>query len=120
MDDYRRDRVEKSPNHGEDRRNQDYIGIEHDSSRNEEFAAEFTADDYQRRVHREEDTNTMYGWIGILLSVLSYFFWPVVLGGAGIILGFVSRNRGAETLGNIAIAAGVISILITFFLLPFI
>ncbi|RKQ37805.1 hypothetical protein [Oceanobacillus halophilus] len=128
MDEYKNtnDDVQNAPRHGENYgeevKNQDFVGIEPDSSRNEEYAAEFTADDYQVRDGADTDgeVNSMFGWIGLALSIISFFMWPIVLGAAGIILGFVSRSRGAETLGNIAIAAGAISILITVFILPFV
>ncbi|RDW19209.1 hypothetical protein CWR48_09200 [Oceanobacillus arenosus] len=104
-------------------RDRDYnlIDVETDSARNEEFASEFTADDYARSDIGEDthDVISSYGWIGIALSALSFFMWPFVLGAAGIILGFVSRSKGADALGNIAIAAGVISIIITLFFRPF-
>lgn len=86
-------------------------------SRDEEYAAEFTADDYKEKDSPE--VISMYGWIGLALSVISFFMWPVVLGLAGIVLGFVSRSKGANTLGNIAITVGVISILIRLIMLPF-
>ncbi|RLL48064.1 hypothetical protein D8M04_01940 [Oceanobacillus piezotolerans] len=112
-----KNRIEGAPNHGEGIYNR-----EPDSSRNEEYAAEFTANDYDVRksVETEDEAITMYGWIGIALSVISFFIWPIVLGAAGIIMGFVSRSKGADTLGNIAIAAGAISILISLFILPFV
>ncbi|WP_339228138.1 hypothetical protein NSQ77_00005 [Oceanobacillus sp. FSL K6-2867] len=117
----RTDRTTPAPNHGEHTEEKDFIGIESDSLRNEEFAAELTADDYEIESDDRsmEGATTVYGWIGIALSVISFFMWPVVLGIAGIIFGFVSRSRGADTLGNIAIAAGAVSILITLFILPF-
>lgn len=113
--------IQSPPNHGEHDRNNDFVGIETESSRNEEFAAEMTADDYQLQSDedRKGDSITMYGWIGIALSIISFFMWPIVLGAAGIIFGFVSRSKGADTLGNIAIAAGAISIIISLFLIPF-
>ncbi|WP_143833723.1 hypothetical protein [Oceanobacillus senegalensis] len=126
MDEQKNNRVEEAPrhgeNHGEEIKNQDFVGIEPDSTRNEEYAAEFTADDYDVRNRSETDgeVNSMWGWVGLALSIISFFMWPIVLGAAGIILGFVSRARGADTLGNIAIAAGAISILITVFILPFV
>nr|WP_176481904.1 hypothetical protein [Paucisalibacillus globulus] len=93
------------------------------SSRDEETAAELTADDYRRNVTIEDDgerANTSIGWIALALSIASFFWAPILLGGAGIIVGFIARNRHANTLGNIAIAAGAISILITLFILPFV
>lgn len=94
------------------------------SRRDEEFANEMTADDIEKEpVDSDEDgteANSAFGWIALALSIISYFMMPIILGGAGIIMGFVSRNRGAETLGNTAIIAGAISILITLFILPYV
>jgi hypothetical protein len=124
MDEYKNNNgrnIERAPNHGQNRsRYQDA-----DSSRNEEYAAEFTADDYdqsldEENIRNDAEVNTTYGWIGIALSIVAFFMWPIIMGGAGIILGFVSRSRGADTLGNIAIAAGAIAIVITLFILPFV
>lgn len=121
MDDFRIDEDKQSPPEHMGHRNE--VEIEPDSSRNEEYAAELTADDYES-VDSDHgatnDVNSTYGWVGIALSVVSFFMMPVILGAAGIILGFVSRSRGADTLGNIAIAAGAISILVRFFVLPFV
>jgi len=99
--------------------------IEPDSRRDdEEIAEEITADDYDGPLSMEDDdateVNSVYGWIGIALSVVSFFIMPIILGAAGIILGFISRSRGADALGNTAIAAGAISILITLFVIPFV
>lgn len=112
--------MQSPPSHGEGMKNQDFIGIEPDSSRNEEYAAEITADDYEQRRDEGDGAISTYGWIAIALSAISFFMWPIVLGAAGIILGFVSRSKGADSLGNIAIAAGAISILITLFIVPFV
>lgn len=130
MDEFNNQRnqnAEEPPNHEGQQKNQDYVGIEPDSSRNEEFASEITADDHTsakkpigEQSHLDNEVNSTYGWIGVALSIISYFMMPIILGGAGIILGFISRARGADTLGNIAIAAGAISIIITLFILPFI
>ncbi|MBP1968684.1 hypothetical protein J2Z83_000778 [Virgibacillus natechei] len=125
---------QEPPNHGEmknenfeginlDRsRDEEFIGMESDISRDEEYAAEMTADDrheMERKNERSDDVNSVYGWIGAALSIISFFMMPIILGGSGIILGFISRARGADTLGNIAIVAGAISILVTLFVIPF-
>lgn len=119
MDEHNKNRdeqIQKPPEHGDE--SHDHI----DSRRDEEFAADFAADDFERtdRDYSGEQSVSIYGWIAIALSALSFFMMPIILGAAGIIVGFVSRNRGADTLGNIAIAAGAISILISIFILPFI
>ncbi|MFD2759437.1 hypothetical protein [Lentibacillus juripiscarius] len=90
------------------------------SRRDEEFAAEMTADDIADTEDDDTEATGAFGWIGVALSVISFFMMPIILGGAGIILGFISRNRGAETLGNSAIIVGAISILIRLFVLPFV
>ncbi|MFB4166490.1 hypothetical protein [Virgibacillus sp. JSM 102003] len=97
-----------------------------DSKRyDEEFAAEMTADDIGDTVRNDEtkegaQANSAFGWVALALSIISFFIMPIILGGAGIIVGFISRNRDAETLGNTAIIAGAASILITLFVLPYV
>jgi len=93
------------------------------NSEDEEFSTEFTADDSMINSEFKEDvdnqaTNVM-GWAAVILSVLSLFVMPILFGGAGIIVGFISRNREAEWLGNTAIIVGAISIVLSFFFRPF-
>lgn len=59
------------------------------------------------------------GTFAIVLSVLSLFFLPILLGAAGIIVGFISRRNGARALGNWAIGIGALSIILTVFFSPF-
>ncbi|MFC0558081.1 DUF4190 domain-containing protein [Halalkalibacter alkalisediminis] len=59
------------------------------------------------------------GTFAIVLSILSLFFLPILLGAAGIVVGFVSRRYGSTSLGNWAIGIGAISILMTVFFSPF-
>ncbi|WP_164668593.1 hypothetical protein [Virgibacillus doumboii] len=89
----------------------------------EEFAAEMTADDINESVENDDEgtqVNSAFGWIALSLSIISFFIMPIILGGAGVILGFISKSRGADTLGNTAIVAGAISILIRLFVLPYV
>ncbi|QTM99846.1 hypothetical protein ERJ70_11400 [Sediminibacillus dalangtanensis] len=95
--------------------------------RDEEMAQELTATEFNKPIHNEEketkmdgDVQTGFGWVAVILGVLSFFMMPVVLGAAAIIFGFISRNRGAHTLGNTAIIAGAVSIILTLFLAPFV
>jgi uncharacterized membrane protein YdbT with pleckstrin-like domain len=95
----------------------------------EETAAEVT--EPVRTIHREENNNKEdgrnaeeangkgLGWLALAFSIVSLFIMPVILGAAGIILGFIARRRGAETLGAWAIGIGVVSIIIAMFVLPF-
>lgn len=59
------------------------------------------------------------GFAALILSILSLFALPVLLGATGIILGFVARRRGAASLGSWAIGIGVVSIIVGMFILPF-
>lgn len=95
--------------------------------RDEEIAQELTAEEFNRPMNTTEqptemksEVKTGFGWLAVILAVLSYFIAPVILGAAGIIFGFVSKSRGADTLGNTAIIAGAISIIITLFIAPFV
>lgn len=59
------------------------------------------------------------GTFAIVLSILSLFFLPILLGAAGIVVGFISRRAGANALGNWAIGIGAVSIIMTVFFSPF-
>ncbi|WP_349407840.1 DUF4190 domain-containing protein [Pseudalkalibacillus sp. SCS-8] len=59
------------------------------------------------------------GYFALALSVLSLFFLPVLLGAAGIIVGFFARRRGARSLGNWAIGLGIVSIVVSLIFVPF-
>lgn len=96
------------------------------SSRDEETAAELSVQNVDKPTRTEDEdtgfdiqTNSVVGWIAVALSVISFFWLPILFGAAGIIMGFMARNRHATTLGNIAIAAGGIAILLSLFVTPF-
>ncbi len=64
-------------------------------------------------------TGSIMGFSALALSILSLFVLPVLLGAAGIVIGFIARARGAKGLGNWAIGIGAISLVIGMFVLPF-
>lgn len=66
----------------------------------------------------EERIHYIYGWIGLALSVVSFFLLPFVFSIAGIIVGFVAKSRGVDFLGISAIIVGGVSFLFNLFLLP--
>ncbi|MBM7569647.1 DUF4190 domain-containing protein [Aquibacillus albus] len=143
---YRKDRneeVEEAPKFGEEEpdvttgyqqgaqkpivEDEDLYSLDEAYKRDEEVAQELTAGEFNRPIKADEqetemksEVRTGFGWLAIILAALSFFMMPVILGAAGIIFGFVSRNRGADTLGNTAIIAGAISIIITLFIAPFV
>jgi hypothetical protein len=94
----------------------------------EETAAEIA--EPVRGINREENRNnneyrqeeaggTGIGWWALAFAIVSLFIMPVILGATGIILGFIARRRGAETLGAWAIGIGVVSIIVRMFVIPF-
>ncbi|WP_462412522.1 hypothetical protein [Neobacillus sp. Marseille-QA0830] len=94
----------------------------------EEHAAEIAAPvPVSRRITQSTENNNQktktaasgLGTLAIVLSILSLFVMPILFGAAGIILGFVARRRGADTLGAWAIGIGAVSIIIGIFILPF-
>lgn len=96
------------------------------SSRDEETAAELSVQDVDKTTRTDDEdfgfdmqANSVFGWIAVALSVISFFWLPILFGAAGIIMGFMARNRHATTLGNIAIAAGAVAILLSLFVTPF-
>ncbi|MCK0471533.1 DUF4190 domain-containing protein [Halalkalibacter sp. APA_J-10(15)] len=109
----------------------------------EEYAPEYTYDeDYDEETameyangigidRRSEDAETAeanpndvaagrgVGTFAIVLSILSLFFLPILLGAAGIVVGFISRRVGSNAMGNWAIGIGAVSIIMTVFFSPF-
>lgn len=87
----------------------------------EETAAEFAAPVTIDRTQTGEEGGTAAGGTGIgvaavVLSIISLFVLPVLFAGAGIVLGFVARGRGAEGLGSWAIGIGVVSLILALFI----
>ena len=100
------------------------VPTEREDAKDVEAAEELTADDVDHRQVKSEDdsgsqVNSAVGWIALVLSIVSFFYIPIILGGAGIIVGFIAKSRNADTLGNTAIIAGAASIIITLFVLPY-
>ncbi|MGN7299249.1 DUF4190 domain-containing protein [Fredinandcohnia aciditolerans] len=106
------------------------LGANADSSYDEETAAEVAAPINYGTTRREanyEGNNTDdrvaggagLGWLALALSIISLFVMPVLLGAAGIIIGFIARRRGATGLGAWAIGIGAVSIIVGIFILPF-
>lgn len=83
----------------------------------EETSAEFThpieADE------RSDEVQHVYGWIGLALSIISFFFIPFLFSVAGIIVGVIARNRHSLILGYSAIIVGALSFIINLFMIPF-
>nr|WP_290443482.1 hypothetical protein [Sporolactobacillus kofuensis] len=55
------------------------------------------------------------GWCALIVSIIALFFMPIVLGIAGIIIGYIALRQGARALGGWAIGIGCIAVLIQLF-----
>ncbi|HEY4602653.1 MAG TPA: DUF4190 domain-containing protein [Cerasibacillus sp.] len=88
-----------------------------DDDYREETAAEISGDINSDR--DDSNANATLGWIALVLSAISFFWLPILMGAAGIIVGIFARQRNAEVLGNIAIIAGAVSIILSLFIDPF-
>jgi hypothetical protein len=78
----------------------------------------------EEKAEQLEDTKTGsqgrgMGGLALALSIISLFVLPVILGAAGIVIGFIARRRGARTLGAWAIGVGVASVVTALFIAPF-
>lgn len=98
---------------------------------NEEYAKELAADQYDpeangsRTEHdhplRSGEDRRMFeggigtGWLALVLAIAALFFLPIVLGIAGIIIGYIAFRQGARTLGGWAIGIGIVAVLIQLF-----
>lgn len=86
-----------------------------------EFAAEFLAEERQKA---DDDTDAFmsqsFGWLAVVLAVLAFFTMPILFAAAGIVLGFISRNRGHVWLGNTAIVLSVLALIIQLIIFPFV
>ncbi len=58
------------------------------------------------------------GWIALTLAFLSLFVWPAILGPIAVVAGIVAWMRGSRALGIGSIVLGLISFLVSLFLLP--
>ncbi|WP_277713620.1 DUF308 domain-containing protein [Bacillus atrophaeus] len=100
--------------------------ITHDDGYLEETSAEI-AEPYRAsdRVGDRDENNAGanegrgIGFIALALSIISLFVLPVLLGAAGIIVGYIARRRGATGLGGWAMGIGVISLVLGIFIIPF-
>ncbi|RYL91597.1 hypothetical protein EWI07_10845 [Sporolactobacillus sp. THM7-4] len=112
---------------GKDHFDEDSLYDKRRAFNNEEYAKELAADQYNpdapgRRighdrpvkstVDRTEEGGRGAGWLALVVSIAALFFLPIVLGIAGIIIGYIAFRQGARTLGGWAIGIGIVAVLI--------
>lgn len=50
--------------------------------------------------------------IGIISGTIAFLFFPILFGPLGIVLGFVGRRKGDETIGLVAIIISIIGLVV--------
>ncbi|WP_042345914.1 hypothetical protein [Bacillus massiliigorillae] len=97
---------------------------DHNEKYHEETAAEvaphhtFLEEKVYPEVKKSKLTARILGYTGLILAVISLFFYPYVLGIIAIVLGFISQRKGEITFGAWAIAIGALSLIISLFIVP--
>lgn len=95
------------------------INVKDDVDQDEEFAAETAVVDHSYEDARDADDDDAFGrglgWLSFILSIIGLFFLPVIMGTAGIIIGFIAMRQGARVLGGWAIAVGIIALILRLF-----
>lgn len=79
---------------------------------------EETSAEFSHPIQEDENINEVqqvYGWVGLALSIISFFFIPLLFSISGIIVGVIARNRRSVILGYSAIIIGIISLLVQLF-----
>ncbi|MGE7759240.1 DUF4190 domain-containing protein [Peribacillus sp. NPDC097895] len=97
-----------------------------DNRYHEETSAEISPPLQNRRYKDDESVGsgdvasrgTAIGVIALIISIVSLFTMPFILGIVGIIVGIVARSRGSN-MGTWAIVIGAVSIIVGIFILPF-
>lgn len=86
-----------------------------------EFSAEFLAEEEQD-ANKDTDEFMMQalGWLAVVVAILAFFTMPVLFATAGIVLGFISRNRGHLWIGNTAIVLSILALIIQLLIFPFV
>ncbi|MET3682428.1 hypothetical protein ABID56_000509 [Alkalibacillus flavidus] len=107
----------------EDRVNERHEDVEFSSD-----AATFNPDELdkekiqkeEKEAHYEEHVDAGWGWIALSASFLAFFVWTFLFATVGVVMGIYAKRRGADSLGNIAIGAALVAVLIRLFVFPMI
>ncbi|WP_188206170.1 hypothetical protein [Alkalibacillus aidingensis] len=72
----------------------------------------------ERETRMEEHVDAGWGWIALVVSLLSFFVWTLLFAVVGVVMGIYAKRRGADTLGNIAIGLAIVAVAVRLFLFP--
>jgi hypothetical protein len=62
-----------------------------------------------------EVTGNVLGWLGIIAAVVGFFYAPIWLGIAAVVLGLVTLASPQKALAWVAVVLGVITLIIPLF-----
>lgn len=87
----------------------------------EEYATELAEPINQHSLYNAsaEPINRTWGWSAMVVSIISLFILPVVMGSAGVILGIIAIIKGNRMLGGWSIAISLVSIFTSLILVPY-
>ena len=97
-----------------------------DNRYREETSAEISTPPQRSRGYNNDSVDSdditsrgnVVGVISLIISIISLFMMPFILGALGIIVGIFARSRGSK-MGTWAIVIGAVSIIVGIFILPF-
>jgi hypothetical protein len=87
----------------------------------EEYAAEITGDKPKLSDPDKVDAdpiNRTWGWVALIVAVISLFISPIIFGTASIVLGIIAYFQGTRSLGGWSIALGLVAVFAYLFLAP--
>lgn len=94
----------------------------------EEFAAELSAAPMtgketlqaspERSADGTEESGRALGFVALALAIVAYFIYPLILGPAAAIMGFIAWRQGRKALGIWSITLGIIAFFAYLFLVP--
>ncbi|MHA6483751.1 hypothetical protein ACX1C1_17830 [Paenibacillus sp. strain BS8-2] len=96
---------------------------------NTEMGADFAygmpvaSGDYQKHgdvsyISETESSGTALGWISLVFAIASWFIWPVLIGAAAAVLGFIAYRQGAKGLGAWSITIGLAALALNLVIVP--
>ncbi|MGE6375385.1 DUF4190 domain-containing protein [Peribacillus muralis] len=131
VDDPHHERYYNEDQPADDRRFENRRSVSNeDNQYQEETSAEISTMPRRSRSYKDESVvgavdsgdvasrGNVIGVTALIISILSLFMMPFLLGITGIIVGIVARSRGSN-MGTWAIGIGALSIIVGIFILPF-
>ncbi|MDF2837416.1 MAG: hypothetical protein K0Q63_3056 [Paenibacillus sp.] len=69
-------------------------------------------------IAQTESGGTALGWVSLVFAIASWFIWPVLIGAAATVLGFIAYRQGAKGLGAWSMALGLAALALNLIIVP--